>query len=243
VPTGRAALVVGASGGIGAPLASMLASEGYSLTVAGRNKETLAVLQKTLSTSAVRVESVVADLTESGSADRVVTSHLSTFGRLDVLVLASGITRREALADTRLEGSRRVIDVNFTATLAIVRAAIPALREAGRERGGALVVLLGSIVARQPAAEFGVYSATKAAVASLARSVNEEEGRNGVRATTLSPGFVDTEMARPIREMSGEDLLPVDDLVEGVRFLLHLSPLARVEELEIGRIGVSGRAP
>jgi 3-oxoacyl-[acyl-carrier protein] reductase len=124
-----------------------------------------------------------------------------------------------------------------------LRAALPALRDAGRQHGSALVVLLGSIVARQPVAEFGVYSATKAAVASLARSVNEEEGCHGVRATTLAPGFVDTEMARPIRDMTGEDLLPVDDLVEGVRFLLRLSSLARVDELEIGRLLVSGRAP
>ena len=240
---GPAALVVGASGGIGTPLTAMLASEGYSLTVAGRNADKLAGLQKTLASAAVQVETVVVDLSEPEAAERIVASHLSAFGRLDVLVVASGATRRETLADARLERSRRVIDVNFTAVLGMLRAALPALRDAGRTHRRALVVLLGSIVARQPAAEFGVYGATKAAVASLARSVNEEEGCNGVRATTLAPGFVDTDMARPIRSVSGEDFLPVCDLVEGVRFLLRLSPVARVEELEIGRICVSGRAP
>src|SRR6202034_176313 len=100
-PDRPVALVVGASGGIGAPVASMLASEGYSLTVAGRNAESLAGLQKCLSSTAVRVETAVVDLLEPESAERIVTSHLSTFGRLDLLVMASGTTRREALADAR----------------------------------------------------------------------------------------------------------------------------------------------
>jgi len=122
------------------------------------------------------------------------------------------------------------------ATLELLEASLPALRSAAAQTGVARVVLLSSLVARSPAPKYALYSATKAALNSLAQSVNEEENVNGVRATAICPGFVDTPLTQGFGEAQTRDFLPATDIGEALRFLLRLSPLARVAELEIARV-------
>jgi NADP-dependent 3-hydroxy acid dehydrogenase YdfG len=233
--------VAGASGGIGAAIVRVLAEEQVRITLSGRRDDELRRLAGALSTSPEEVFCVPADLRTEGAAQDLVARHLERFATLDLLVVAAGSGRPAALE--RTDQLRRMIDVNVLATADLVAAALPALRSAGTGPNGALVVLLSSMVARRPVRGFAAYSASKAAVSSLARSVNEDEAGNGVRATALCPGYVDTPLTALVPRTPGDRFLPPEDVAEAVRFLLRLSPTARIDEIEIARHGVEAGRP
>ncbi len=231
-----AALLVGATGGIGTALATVLAEEGYAASLTGRRHPEVSALAAKIRARGSSAEAVIADLERPGDATAAIAAHVAAFGRLDLLVVTSGVTYRSPIAHTELATARRVIEINVLAILELLEAALPALRSAASETGAARVVLLSSLVARSPAPKYALYSATKAALNSLAHSVNEEENAHGVRATALCPGFVDTPLTQGFGESQTRDFLPASDIGEALRFLLRLSPLARVAELEIARV-------
>lgn len=230
----RAALVVGATGGIGRAISVALVEERYDLSVTGRRPESVHRLVEELGVRAGSVEPIVADVATEDGPREMVAAHVERFGRLDLLVLSAGTTQRRSLVDTDAGRIRRLLDVNVTGAVALLAAALPAMRRTARTGPGAVVVLLSSVVAARPLAGFGIYSATKAAVSSLARSVNEEENEHGIRATAVCPGYVDTALTEGVDLPSGP-LLPASDVAEGIRFLTRLSPGARVPSLEIAR--------
>jgi NAD(P)-dependent dehydrogenase (short-subunit alcohol dehydrogenase family) len=125
----------------------------------------------------------------------------------------------------------------------LVRAALPALRATGAEHGRALVVLVASLAGVRAAGGFAAYSATKAAVVSLARSVTLEEAGHGVRATAVCPGFVDTALTAHLDGVDRAAMLPTADVAAAVEFLVRLSPVAAVPEIVLGRLAAGPDAP
>ena len=115
----------------------------------------------------------------------------------------------------------------------VTRAAIPALRAS---RG--LVVNLASIAGTLPTPGLSIYGATKAAVISFTRSLNDELDGAGVRATALCPGFVDTDMAQ-WSGLPGDEMIQPEDCAEIVRALLRMSPNARIPQVIVERVGSS----
>jgi short-subunit dehydrogenase len=115
---------------------------------------------------------------------------------------------------------------------------LPALRETARNRedGISRVIALSSLEGIHPEAGLAVYSATKAAMISLVNSINVEERLNGVLATAISPGFVDTEMSDWVAEViPKETMISVDDIVRCVALLLDLSPQCLLPHLMVHR--------
>jgi ketoreductase len=236
------ALIVGATGGIGRQVSAAIAAEGYQVSLAGRRIDSLTELAQQLELQGHQVQPLAADLLNPTAPAELVAAHVKSFGRLDLLVNASGVGQRRPLSEVDVQRSRKLLDVNLTATVSLLAAALPELRKAARTRRGALVVVLSSLVASQPIAGYGLYSATKAAVSALAHTVNVEENVNGVRATAICPGFVDTALTDGLEERLG-DFLPPSDIAEAMRFLMRLSPSARVSTLEIGRINAEAGRP
>jgi NAD(P)-dependent dehydrogenase (short-subunit alcohol dehydrogenase family) len=233
----RTALVTGGSSGIGLAIASSLAADGYALTITGRSEGKLAAAVESL--PGADVHAVAGDLSLPGQAEAVVAAHRSRFGSLDVLVANAGGSRRATVAETEPEAVRRLLAVHVEAAFALTRAALPLLRRPPDERPG-WVIVTSSIAARYPVAGFAAYAAAKAALATLARSVNAEEAAHGVRACALCPAFVSTPLTAPIPIA---DMLHPDDVAAGVRFLLSLSPAAVVSELVIERAGAGPAQP
>jgi NAD(P)-dependent dehydrogenase (short-subunit alcohol dehydrogenase family) len=121
--------------------------------------------------------------------------------------------------------------VNIRGLFLVTREALPMLKAS---RG--LIVNIASIAGTVPAPGLGAYGATKAAVIMLTRTMNEEFADDGVRATALCPGFVDTPMAE-WTGLASEELIKPEDCAELTRALLRLSPAARVSQIVIGRTG------
>jgi NAD(P)-dependent dehydrogenase (short-subunit alcohol dehydrogenase family) len=234
----RAALVTGASSGIGLAIAHVLGEEGHGLTVAARRPEKLAGAVAELRDGGYEVEEVAANLLEEEEIRRVVAAHRERFGRLDVLVNSAGVGIGAALADIATKRVDMQLDLNLRAIILFYRECADLLRAAGSEHGNALVVNLSSISAKNGAAWLSVYAATKAALIAWTGSMNQELGGDGVKSVALAPAFVDTPMTDFIKgEVKAEEMIRPGDIAEAVRFLLRTSPACVVPEIVFQRRG------
>ena len=141
----RAALVTGASSGIGLAIAEVLGETGHGLTVAARRPEKLAGAVEQLRGKGYEVEEVAANLTSEEDVQRVVAAHRERFGRLDVLVNSAGVGVGAAVADIQTKRVDMQLDLNLRAIVLFYRECADLLRAAGAEHRNALVVNLSSI--------------------------------------------------------------------------------------------------
>lgn len=243
-PPARAALVTGGSRGIGLSIAERLVSQGFGVTLAARGESQLADAAARLHARGGQVQTVAADLADAGAVTALVDTHAAHFGRLDALIVSAGtgtVANLDQLSPRRVD---RIIDLNLRAPLLLVHNALPLLVKAGAAPAGAWVVLLSSITGKLPPAGFAAYGGTKAALISLAKSINVEANRYGVRAAALCPAYVDTEMTGWIRhEIPPAEMLPPSDIAETVDYLLRLSRNAVVTEIVLARAAGSLTAP
>jgi len=222
----RAALITGGSSGIGLAIARMLRDEGFGLTLASRRPERVEAAAAELGAAAV-----AADVASEEACTRLLAEHRERFGRLDVLVNSAGIGIAGRVEDLPAKHFDLQLGVNLRGLFLVTRAAIPLLRES---RGW--IVNLASIAGTIPSPGLATYGATKAAVISLTRSLNEELDADGVRAVAICPGFVDTPMAE-WSGLKGEEMIQPEDCAEIVRMLLRLSPQARIPQVVVERVG------
>ena len=224
------ALVTGGSSGIGLAIARMLRDEGFSLTLASRTAEKVEAAAAELGAHAV-----AADVSKAEDCTRVVEEHVDREGGLDVLVNSAGIGIASRLEDAQLRHIDRQLAINLRGLVLVTQAAIPHLRTT---KGW--IVNLASIAGTQPVPVLPIYAASKAAVISLTRSLNDDLDDDGVRAIALCPGFVDTPMAE-FTGMPGDEMIQPEDCAEVVRMCLRLSPRARIPQVVIERVGSSGK--
>jgi len=236
----RAALVTGASSGIGLAIAHVLGEEGHGLTVAARRPDKLEVAARELRAAGFEVEAVAGNMTEEEDVARVVAAHRERFGRLDVLVNCAGVGVGAPVADMLTKRVDMQLDVNLRAPMLFYREAVELLRAAGAEHGNALVVNLSSISGKAGEAWLSVYSATKAGLIGFTQAMNKELNGEGIKSVALAPGFVDTPMADFIKgQIPAEEMIRTSDISESVRFLLRLSPWCVVPEIVFQRPGTA----
>lgn len=241
----RTALITGASRGIGLGIAHRLARQGFSLTITARDGARLAAVAADLrAEGAAEVVTVAADMADEDGLDRVLAGHADRFGAMSALILNAGIgTASPIAADATTRRFDKTVAVNLRAPLRLIQGALPMLRAAASAdpAHGAKVVALSSITGVYAEAGLAVYGATKAALVSLLTTLNAEESGNGVAATTLAPGYVDTEMSAWIHDrIPPERMLAVDDVVEMVDAVLRLSARAVVPTIVLSRAGTDG---
>ena len=222
----RAALVTGGSSGIGLAIARMLRDEGFALTLASRRAEKVQAAAEELGAIAA-----AADVGDADACARLVAGHRERFGRLDVLVNSAGVGIAGTVEQLPAKHFDLQLGVNLRGLFLVTQAAIPLLRESQ-----GLVVNLASIAGTLPTPGLATYGATKAAVISLTKSLNEELDGDGVRAIAICPGFVDTPMAE-WSGLPGEEMIQPEDCAEVVRMCLRLSPHARIPQVVIERMG------
>jgi NAD(P)-dependent dehydrogenase (short-subunit alcohol dehydrogenase family) len=234
---GRAALITGASGGIGLAIAAVLAEEGYGLTLSARRPEKLEDAVAHLREAGHEVETVAANVADEAELKAVFTAHEARFGRLDVLVNNAGVGIGAPMAEIETKFLDLQLAVNLRSLILGTREGLPMLKRAGAEHGKALIVNTASLAGKAGPAWLSIYGATKAAVISFSESTRREVSREGIQCTALAPGFVDTAMADFIREEIGEPLIQPSDIGEAVRFLLRTSPSCHVPEIVLVRPG------
>jgi NAD(P)-dependent dehydrogenase (short-subunit alcohol dehydrogenase family) len=232
----RAAIVTGASSGIGLALARMLGEEGHGLTIASRRPEKIEAAAQELRDAGYEVEAVAGNMADEETIKSVVDAHRERFGRLDVLVNNAGVGIGSAIADTETKRLDIQLDVNLRSYVLFYRDCAEMLRAAGAEHRNALVVNTASIAGKSGQGWLSVYSATKFGVVGFTQAMNKELGPEGIKSCALCPGFVDTAMTDFVKEsVSAEEMIQPGDIAEVVRALLKLSPACVVPEVVFQR--------
>lgn len=181
----RVAIITGAGTGIGAATAARLSADAWNVVLTGRRRERLDRVAGDTNGLVV-----VADVTSEADASRVVAATSERFGRIDGVVLSAGIIPGGRVLDVSIEDWRATFDTNVTGPFLLLRAALPELI---RRRGA--IVAVGSIAAGQAGPGVAAYGPSKAALVRLMQSVAVDFGPLGVRANTVNPGWVRSEMA------------------------------------------------
>ena len=203
---GRTAIVTGASRGIGRAIAQAFVAEGARVVVTGRDAPALAALAAELGDAA---HPVAGDLAAPGTPDALVAAMLARFGSLDLLVNNAGaIHPARDMVDFTPEDWRAVIEVNLVAPAMLARAAIPAMRSAGRGH----IVNISSIGGRKGARGRSAYRASKAALINLTESLAAELAKDSIQVNCICPGVVATEGYRAL--MASRGLPPVAGAME-----------------------------
>jgi NAD(P)-dependent dehydrogenase (short-subunit alcohol dehydrogenase family) len=234
----RAAIVTGASSGIGLAIARVLGEEGHALTVAARRPEKLEEAAAGLRADGFEVNAISGNLGDEAVVQEVVGAHREGFGRLDVLVNNAGVGMGENVGELTTKKVDIQLATNLRSLMLFYRECADLLRVAGAEHRRALVVNTSSISGKSGQPWLSVYSATKAAVVGFTQAMHKELGGDGIKNTALCPAFVDTPMTDFVKEhVKPEDMIQVSDIAETVRVLLKMSPGCIVPEVQFLRAG------
>jgi NAD(P)-dependent dehydrogenase (short-subunit alcohol dehydrogenase family) len=234
----HAAIVTGASSGIGLSIARMLGEEGYGITMAARRPEKLQAAVDGLAAEGFDVHGVSAALSEESEIQKVVAAHRERYSRLDVLVNNAGVGIGAPVGDILTKHLDMQLSVNLRSIVIFYRECLSMLKEAGAEHSNALVVNTSSISGKHAEAWLSVYSATKHGVVGFTEAMNKELGSAGIKSTALCPAFVDTPMTDFAKgQVAAQDMIRPEDIAESVRFLLRVSPACVVPEIMFVRPG------
>jgi 3-oxoacyl-[acyl-carrier protein] reductase len=225
---GRVVLVTGSSRGIGAAVARRAAEEGATVAVHFRTGAAKAdkVVADARAAGAKDAAAFHADLSDGDAAERLVEDVVAAFGRLDGLVNNAGMDQRGPTLDLTPDEWDAVIATNLTASFRTMHAAIPVMLG----QGSGSIVNIASRLGQMGIAETAAYSAAKAGLIGLTRSLAREFGSRGVRINAVAPGVTITEMTtdliesdegqRRLRDMALGRFGRADEVAEAVIFLL-----------------------
>src|SRR5713226_6166756 len=220
---GKVALVTGGNSGIGLAAAKRLVSDGAYVFITGRRKTELDAAVAEIGRN---VTAVQGDVSKLADLDRLYATVKELKGRIDVLFANAGIAEGAPLGEISEEHFDRAFGINVKGTLFTVQKALPLLSN------GASIILTSSVVGSKGLANRSVYSATKAALRSFARTWTTDLKSRKIRVNVVSPGAVDTPGLRGLSQKDGEglnelfrDRVPLgrvgrpDDIASAVSFL------------------------
>jgi NAD(P)-dependent dehydrogenase (short-subunit alcohol dehydrogenase family) len=219
----RVALVSGANRGIGAAIADRLAAEGWGLSLGMRNPKAAPDRFKSQHVSFY-------DANQPGCEAAWVSAAMERFGRIDAVINNAGIMIAKTIVDVEEAELRAMLDVNVIAPMRLVKTAWSGLAASGRGRVITVVSLSGK---RVKSASAGSYSVSKFAALALAHAIRHAGWDLGIRSTAICPGFVATDMAFRLTDMSPGDMTPPEEVARIVALVLDLPNTASVAEIPI----------
>jgi 3-oxoacyl-[acyl-carrier protein] reductase len=198
--TGKTALVTGATGGIGGAIARAFHKQGATVALSGTRREVLETIAAELKE---RVHVLPCNLSSAGEVEALVPSADKAMGQVDILVCNAGITRDNLFVQMKDEEWEQVLAVNLSATFRLTRAATKLMM---RKRFGRLIGIT-SVVGVTGNSGQANYTAAKAGMIGLFKSIGQEYARRNVTANCIAPGFIATAMTDALNEKQRETIL------------------------------------
>ena len=194
--TGRTALITGSSQGIGFALARGLADAGAGVVLNGRDAARLATAAAQLRATGARVATAAFDVTDEAGLARETARIAAEFAPIDILVNNAGIHQRAPLAEMTVAQWRAVIDTNLTSAFLVARAVAPGMIARGRGK----IINTCSVMSEVSRPTVANYAAAKGGLKMLTRAMAVEWARHGLQCNGLGPGYIMTELNRPLFE-------------------------------------------
>lgn len=230
--------ITGASSGIGAATARELATRGAAVVLGARRTDRLDAIVRQIRADGGRAEMLAVDVTQRADLEKLVALAVDRFGRLDVLVGNAGVARTAPMTDLDVDDWNAMIDVNLRGVLHGIAAALPVFRRQGRGHFVTTVSTSGlKIVPTQ-----AVYAGTKNAVRTLLEALRQESTDGVLRTTSISPGFVHTELVDYIddpalREQAQHTMATLGIAPEAVARAIAFA-IEQPDDVEIGDITI-----
>jgi NAD(P)-dependent dehydrogenase (short-subunit alcohol dehydrogenase family) len=181
---GKAAVITGASRGLGKAMALALAAEGARIALVARDRERLEAVAAEIAGANGQAIVVPADVTSEDQVRRIEGEIVAQFGKVDILINNAGVIVRKAITEFTLEEWRGVMDANVTAAFLMCRSLVPHMRGHGYGR----ILNMTSIMSRISLPHRAAYSASKAALLGMMRALALELAQDGITVNGISPG-------------------------------------------------------
>jgi NADP-dependent 3-hydroxy acid dehydrogenase YdfG len=226
-----AALITGASSGIGEATARRLAAAGSAVALVARRKDRLDQIVGDITTAGGRAVAIEADITEPDQAESAVKRAVAELGSLDIAVNNAGVMLLGPMVDAPLDEWERMVDLNVKGLLYVTKAAMPHLLEAAENgtRRVADLVNISSVAGRTTRVGSGVYNLTKHGIGAFSESLRQEVTRRHVRVSLIEPGATATELGTHLRPESREalrqriesmEIMQADDIADAIEFVV-----------------------
>lgn len=199
----KVVVVTGSSRGIGKEIALAYARAGASVVISGRNPESLTAVTEEIKNTGAPVLAVAADVAKMDDAKNLIEKTIESFGRVDILVNNAGITRDNLLLRISEEDWDSVIDTNLKGAFNCIKSVT---KQMMKQRSGS-IINISSVVGLMGNPGQVNYSASKAGMIGMSKSVAKELASRGIRVNAVAPGFIETDMTENLAEKAREDLI------------------------------------
>lgn len=230
----KVVVITGASSGIGAATAKLLANNGAKVVLGARRSDRLEALSKEIHAAGGIAEYQSLDVTQRNQLEEIVQYAQQKFGRVDVLINNAGIMPLSALDQLKVEEWDRMIDVNIKGVLYGIAAALPIMKA---QKSGQ-IINLSSIGGHAVSPAAAVYCATKFAVGAISEGLRQEVGGD-IRVTVISPGVTESELADSITDEAAQTgmrefrkvSIPAEAIARAIMFAV-----AQPDEVDVSEI-------
>lgn len=241
----KVVVIMGASSGIGAATASLLASQGAKVSIAARRLDRLEEI-KEINPDA-EIKAFAADVTNAGEVQKVIDQTVSAFGRVDVLFNNAGIMPVNNLDQIARDEWQNMLDINVKGVLNGIAAALPIMKN---QRSGHIITT-SSVLGYEVLPGYAAYSGTKYAVRAIMEGLRQEEHKNNIKTTIIAPGSVKTELFDSINndeirnnlkesmKQPGSEMMALqpDEIAQVVAFVIDTPANMAVNEMVIRPTG------
>jgi len=213
---GKVAVVTGAGRGIGKAISVSLAKAGCRVVLAARTREQIEAVQKEILSKGGDALAIPTDLAVDEDLQRLVEESQAKWGAVDILINNAGWGKRAPVVGASLTDWDQTFRLNLRAPMVLAKALLPNMIA---KREGA-VINIGSVSGKTGEANGAAYSASKFGLIGFTQSLYEEVREHSIKVAVILPGFVDTPLIPPNRQMDRSKMIQADDIAQTVLFVL-----------------------
>ena len=225
---GKIALVTGAGRGIGKAISLMLAQSGYRVILAARSRDQLEEVHREIRDRGGEALVVAADLTRDEDIQQLVETSRS-WGTVDILINNAGWGKRAPVVKGNIDDWDRTFRVNLRAPMILAKQLLPNMIA----KGEGAVINVGSVSGKSGEANGAAYSASKFGLIGFTQSLYEEVREHGIKVSVILPGFVDTPLIPPNRQLDRSKMIQADDIAQAVHYVLTSPPTCCPVEITV----------